>query len=299
MMLTTEQQPSEEPATQKVPKFLIGIRLHGKFKSELCDPGALNLRVGQWVVIENAPGKGMGTVASNKILNIKNRPQNSCPAVMRHANDKDFEWLEKKEQFENKAKNNCMEQIKILKLAMNLSRVEHYPESNKTTFYFTAEGRIDFRELVRVLAHKLKNRIEMRQVGVRDEAKAITGHGICGEELCCSRFLSDFTPVTIRMAKDQGLALNPSKISGVCGRLMCCLQYEHDIYKSIVGSLPKVGSQVETPEGNGKIVKVSILEKLITVLLDDESFMTYHLDELVNFTPSEPGQETREESLKS
>ena len=164
---------------------------------------------------------------------------------------------------------------------MNLSRVVYFEEMNKSIFYFTAEGRIDFRELVKQLAAKLRHRIEMRQVGVRDEAKAITGNGICGESLCCSTFLTEFTPVTIRMAKDQGLALNPSKISGVCGRLMCCLKYEHDLYRTMIKELPKIGKIINTPEGPGKVVKNDILKQVITVrLLDDDYMMYYHLDEL-------------------
>ena len=166
---------------------------------------------------------------------------------------------------------------------MNLSRVVYFEEMNKSMFYFTAEGRIDFRALVKQLAAKLRHRIEMRQVGVRDEAKAITGHGICGQSLCCSTFLPEFTPVTIRMAKDQGLALNPSKISGVCGRLMCCLQYEHDLYRSMIKELPKVGKMIDTPEGPGKVVKNDILKQVVTVRLDDDYTVYYHLDELRDY----------------
>jgi cell fate regulator YaaT (PSP1 superfamily) len=158
--------------------------------------------------------------------------------------------------------------------------VQHVPEANKTIFFFTAEGRVDFRQLIKDLASNLRHRIEMKQVGVRDEARVISGYGVCGESLCCSTFLKEFTPVTIRMAKDQGLALNPSKISGVCGRLMCCLQYEHENYKTMAKGLPKHNTRVETPEGPGKVLKNDILQQKIIVRLDDESIVTYHRDEV-------------------
>jgi cell fate regulator YaaT (PSP1 superfamily) len=163
---------------------------------------------------------------------------------------------------------------------MNLSRVVHQPHMNKTIFFFTAEGRVDFRQLIRDLASNLHHRIEMKQVGVRDEAKVIGGYGVCGETLCCSTWLPDFTPVTIKMAKTQGMALNPSRISGVCGRLMCCLQYEHDNYKALIKNLPRINSPIQTPEGPGRVLKNEILEQRVVVLLEDESIMTYHLDEL-------------------
>ena len=173
---------------------------------------------------------------------------------------------------------------------MNLSRVVHQPHMNKTIFFFTAEGRVDFRQLIRDLASNLRHRIEMKQVGVRDEAKVIGGYGVCGETLCCSTWLPEFTPVTIKMAKNQGMALNPSKTSGVCGRLMCCLQYEHDNYKALIKNLPRINSQIQTPEGPGRVLKHEILEQRIVVLLEDESIMTYHLDELPNSQKPENSQ---------
>lgn len=168
---------------------------------------------------------------------------------------------------------------------MSLSRVVHQPHMNKTIFFFTAEGRVDFRQLIRDLASNLRHRIEMKQVGVRDEAKVIGGFGICGETLCCSSWLPEFTPVTIKMAKTQGLALNPSKISGVCGRLMCCLQYEHENYKEMAKGLPRANSHVQTPDGPGKVLKNEILLQKVVVRLDDESIMTYHKEELKTKPP--------------
>ena len=166
---------------------------------------------------------------------------------------------------------------------MSLSRVVYQPHMSKTIFFFTAEGRVDFRQLIRDLASNLRHRIEMRQVGVRDEAKVIGGFGICGETLCCSSWLPNFNPITIKMAKTQGLALNPTKISGVCGRLMCCLQYEHENYKELAKGLQKVNSYIETPDGPGKVLKNQILEQKIIVRLDDDNIVTYLKEELKSF----------------
>ncbi len=268
--------PPEPP-----PKFVIGTRIRGSLKSESCNPQNLNLRVGIQVMVDTDDGPKMGQVVSNKIINIRKDDTFAPPKILRIANEKDLAKEKNKQEREWNSSQFCWELIDKLGLAMNLSRVVYFEEMNKSIFYFTAEGRIDFRELVKQLAAKLRHRIEMRQVGVRDEAKAITGNGICGESLCCSTFLTEFTPVTIRMAKDQGLALNPSKISGVCGRLMCCLQYEHDLYRTMIKELPKIGKIINTPEGPGKVVKNDILKQVITVrLLDDNYMMYYHLDEL-------------------
>jgi len=263
------------------PKFVIGTRIRGSLKSELCNPQNLNLRVGTQVMVNTSDGPKIGQVVSNKIINIRKDDSFDPPKILRIANESDLVKEKNKEERERSSSQFCWDLIDKLGLAMNLSRVVYFEEMNKSIFYFTAEGRIDFRELVKQLAAKLRHRIEMRQVGVRDEAKAITGHGICGESLCCSTFLSEFTPVTIRMAKDQGLALNPSKISGVCGRLMCCLQYEHDLYRTMIKELPKIGKIINTPEGSGKVIKNDILKQVVTVrLLDDDYMMYYHLDEL-------------------
>jgi cell fate regulator YaaT (PSP1 superfamily) len=276
----TQKEKMNYPA-ESPPKFVIGTRIRGSLKSELCNPQKLNLRVGAHVVVNSGDGPKIGLIVSNKIINFRKDDSFAPPKILRIATENDLAKENNKEEREWNSSQLCWELIDKLKLGMNLSRVVYFEEMNKSIFYFTAEGRIDFRELVKQLAAKLRHRIEMRQVGVRDEAKAITGNGICGESLCCSTFLPEFTPVTIRMAKDQGLALNPSKISGVCGRLMCCLQYEHDLYRKMIKELPKVGKIINTPEGPGKVIKNDILKQVITVrLLDDDYMMYYHLDEL-------------------
>lgn len=278
-----KKEPAAKPSGPP-PKFVIGIRTRGSLKSELFDPEGLTLRVGTSVMVESEDGPKMGQVVSNKIVNIRKDAGFLAWKVLRIAHEKDIAHEKHKTEREWKSTLLCWELIDQLGLAMNLSRVVFFEEMNKSIFYFTAEGRIDFRELVKQLAAKLRHRIEMRQVGVRDEAKAITGNGICGQSLCCSTFLPEFTPVTIRMAKDQGLALNPSKISGVCGRLMCCLQYEHDIYRKMIKELPKIGKTINTPEGPGKVVKNDILKQVITIrLLEDDYMMYYHLDELRDY----------------
>lgn len=275
MNTAVSEAPKKPPAKQR---FAIGVRILDQVKSALYDPGDLKLKVGNTVMVNTDQGLKMGLIASNKLPNF--RQDSTHNRVLRIANDNDFQAENRRTKVEEKAKTLCGDKIIELKLPMNLSRVVHQPHMNKTIFFFTAEGRVDFRQLIRDLASNLRHRIEMKQVGVRDEAKVIGGYGVCGETLCCSTWLPDFTPVTIKMAKNQGLALNPSKISGVCGRLMCCLQYEHDNYKALIKNLPKTNSQIQTPDGPGRTLKNEILEQRVVVRLEDESIMTYHLDEL-------------------
>ncbi len=276
--IQSNQDNSSDTSTS-TPKFVIGVRIRGTDKSDLCNPGNLVLKVGQQVMVNTEDGAKIGIVASNKIINFR---KEAIPVlkVLRKANSGDLQKEAEKKDRESNATLICLELIDKLNVPMNLSRVVYFEEMKKSIFYFTAEGRVDFRELVKELAARLRHRIEMRQVGVRDEAKAVTGLGMCGQSLCCSTFLPEFTPVTIRMAKDQGLALNPSKISGVCGRLMCCLQYEHNVYRELIRELPKVGKSIQTPEGPGKVIKNDILKQVIIVRLEDESIIYYHLDEL-------------------
>ena len=279
-MNSTAEKTKKNEAVSIPPKFLIGVRISNQAKSQLYDPKELKLRVGMTVMVNSNQGLKMGLVASNKIINFRKNKNESFYKVLRVANENDFEAENRRLSVEQKAKTLCSEKILELKLPMSMSRVVHQPHMNKTIFFFTAEGRVDFRQLIRDLASNLRHRIEMKQVGVRDEAKVIGGFGICGETLCCSSWLPDFTPVTIKMAKNQGLALNPSKISGVCGRLMCCLQYEHDNYKEMVKGMPRVNSQVQTPDGPGKVLKNEILAQRVMVRLDDESINTYPKEEL-------------------
>ena len=268
--------PKKHP---KKPSFLIGVRTEGSFKSTLHDPGKQNFRVGTQVIVESANGARTGIIASNKIPNIR-KVEDKIPRILRTFNENDLQAQTRKKQTEQRAKELCQQIINKLKIKMNLSRVNHISQEKKIVFFFTAEGRVDFRQLIKELVSNLKQRIEMKQMGIRDEARAIKGYGVCGETLCCSTFLEEFTPVTIRMAKDQGLALNPSKISGACGRLMCCLQYEHQTYKELSQSMPKLGRNIQTPRGLGKVIQSNILKQTVLVRLEDESILTYSIEEL-------------------
>ena len=268
--------PKKHP---KIPSFLIGVRIEGAPKSRLYDPGKQNFRVGTQVVVESGNGAQTGIIASNKIPNIR-KAEDKIPRILRTFNQNDLQAQTRKKQTEQRAKELCQQIINKLKIKMNLSRVNHISQEKKIVFFFTAEGRVDFRQLIKELVSNLKQRIEMKQMGVRDEARAIKGYGVCGETLCCSTFLEEFTPVTIRMAKDQGLALNPSKISGACGRLMCCLQYEHQTYKELSQSMPKLGRNIQTPKGLGKVIQRNILKQTVLVRLEDESILTYSIEEL-------------------
>ena len=274
-----EEDPTLSKKYSKRPSFLIGVRIEGAPKSRLCDPGKQNFRVGTQVVVESDDGAKMGTIASNKIPNII-KIKDKTPRILRTLNENDLQVQTRRKKTEEHAKELCQQIISKLKLEMNLSRVIFLQHEKKIVFFFTAEGRVDFRQLIKELVSSLKQRIEMKQMGVRDEARSIKGYGICGETLCCSTFLGEFTSVTIRMAKDQGLALNPSKISGACGRLMCCLQYEHQTYKELSQTMPKTGSNIQTPEGLGRVLKNNIIEQTILVRLEDESILTYTMEEL-------------------
>jgi len=273
------EDPTLAKKNSKRPPFLIGVRIHGGSKSKLYDPGKQSFRVGTQVVVESSDGPQMGIIASNKIPNIT-KIEDKSPRILRTFNKHDLQILERKNKTEQHAKELCQQIIRKLKLEMHLSRVTLFQNKKKIVFFFTAEGRIDFRQLIKELVSHLKQRIEMKQMGVRDEARSIKGYGVCGETLCCSTFLEEFTPVTIKMAKDQGLALNPSKISGACGRLMCCLQYEHQTYKELSQTMPKVGSNIQTPGGLGKVLKNNIIEQSILVRHEDESILTYTTEEL-------------------
>ena len=274
-----EEDPTLSKKYSKRPSFLIGVRIEGATKSRLCDPGKQNFRVGTQVVVESDDGAKMGIIASNKIPNII-KIKDKTPRILRTLNENDLQVQTRRKKTEEHAKELCQQIISKLKLEMNLSRVIFLQHEKKIVFFFTAEGRVDFRQLIKELVSSLKQRIEMKQSGVRDEARAIKGYGICGETLCCSTFLGEFTSVTIRMAKDQGLALNPSKISGACGRLMCCLQYEHQTYKELSQTMPKSESIIQTPEGKGKVIQNNIIQQTVVVRLEDESIITFSIEEL-------------------
>ena len=261
---------------------IVGVRFKKAGKIYYFLPGEETLTIDDGVIVETARGVEYGTVVIGPKEVAKDSLVMPVKEVMRKATPKDLQQLEKNEEREEKAFAICLEKIAKRKLPMKLINVEYTFDMNKIVFFFTADGRIDFRELVKDLATVFRTRIELRQVGVRDEAKVLNGIGACGRHLCCSNFLGDFSPVSIRMAKDQNLSLNPTKISGVCGRLMCCLNYEDDLYKK-GGDLyvkkertpsprdvepPGIGKEVVTDEGIGKVLKVNHHKHTVKVQLE-------------------------------
>ncbi len=246
--------------------MVVGIRFQENGKIYDFDPGELTLLPGELVVVETARGVECGTVA---------RANRSCSEerddrkpVLRRATAEDRRRHEENAQKAREAMRICQERIEAHGLEMKLVDAEYAFDNSKITFNFTADGRVDFRNLVKDLAATLHTRIELHQIGVRDEAKKLGGIGICGQPFCCSRFLRDFQPVSIKMAKEQGLSLNPTKISGSCGRLMCCLKYEQDTYEELIKLSPKVGAVVMTPEGRGVVTDSNILTGKVKVRLD-------------------------------
>ena len=235
---------------------IIGVRFKEVGKIYYFDPNGGSFRVGQPVVVETARGTECGTVA------IANREIDPEKVV------KPLKKVEENRKKEEKAFRIAQEKIALCKLEMKLVEVEYAFDGSKILFYFTADGRVDFRELVKELASVFRTRIELRQIGVRDEAKMLGGLGICGRPFCCASFLGEFQPVSIKMAKEQGLSLNPTKISGACGRLMCCLKYEQDAYEDLLRSTPKVGAIVQTAEGRGRVTEVNLLTGELKVHLD-------------------------------
>ena len=244
-----------------------GVRFKCAGKVYYFDPDGHDVEIGNNVIVETARGMEYGTVSMG-ITEIKEEDVVSpLKKIVRIATDEDEKKHEENEKKKKKALEICQEKIKKHNLEMKLIDVEYTFDNNKIIFYFIADGRVDFRELVKDLASVFKMRIELRQIGVRDEAKMLGGIGSCGRSLCCSSWLSDFEPVSIKMAKVQNLSLNPTKISGICGRLMCCLKYENDIYNELRKGLPDNGEKVKTKSGMAKVVDTNILESIVKVRL--------------------------------
>ncbi len=244
---------------------VIGIKFNKTGKVYYFDPNGNRLEVGDGAVVETARGTELGFVAVSNRLVAEDEIVAPLKPIIRKATPQDIDRLEKLRQKEKEAAQIAMEQIREHKLDMKLINTEYTFDGSKILFYFTADGRVDFRELVKSLASIFKTRIELRQMGVRDEAKTLGAIGGCGRELCCSTFLNDFHPVSIRMAKDQGLSLNPTKISGICGRLMCCLQYEQEAYEDLLKKVPNKGTLVEYQGERGVVNDVYVLKGLVKV----------------------------------
>lgn len=257
-----------------------GVRFKNIGKIYYFDPGDFELKPGCGVIVETARGMEFGTVTMGRTAVNDSDVKKPLKKIIRIANENDVKRHTDNENKKSEAIRRCQEKIKEHGLDMKLIDVQYTFDSNKVIFYFTAEGRVDFRELVKDLASLFKMRIELRQIGVRDEARMLGGVGSCGKGLCCASWLSDFQPVSIKMAKVQNLSLTPTKISGVCGRLMCCLKYENDVYVELRKDVPEINEKVETREGVGKVVEADILQGRIKVRLYTGEFDENGLEKL-------------------
>ena len=256
-------------------KKIIGVRFKRLGKIYFFDPKWLEVKKGENVIVETAQGEEIAEVVVPNRLVEEEKIKTPLKKVLRLASQRDLKHAEECRKKEKEAFEVCKKKIKEHGLEMTLTDVEYKFDNSKILFYFTADGRIDFRELVKDLAAIYKTRIELRQIGVRDEVKRIGGNGVCGRELCCCSFLRDFETVSIKMAKEQNISLNPSKISGNCGRLMCCLKYEQDVYEDKLKRLPNVGAIVKTPDGEGEIDTIEILKEVVRVKFKNGDIYNY------------------------
>ena len=267
---------------------IIGVRFRNAGKIYYFDPKKLPIKKGDHVIVETARGIEYGSVVVDAREVTDDQVVQPLKPVIRIANADDNARAQRNKEKEKEAFRICLEKIRKHKLEMKLIDTEYTFDNNKVLFYFTADGRIDFRELVKDLASVFKTRIELRQIGVRDETKVVGGVGICGRELCCHTFLSEFAPVSIKMAKEQNLSLNPTKISGVCGRLMCCLKNEEETYEYLNSRLPGIGDRVIADDGlKGEVQSVNVLRQLVKVLVDvqDEKELREYKVEQLKFKP--------------
>ena len=258
---------------------MVHVRL-ANCKAEEFDAGDLPFGAGEPVIVESDKGLVLGKALSAPQDTEKRFILKSPRKVVRKATPEDLEQFEKNQQLEKDAFQFCLEKIKEKNLSMKLVKTEVLLDCSKILFYFTAEKRVDFRELVKDLAAQLRMRIEMRQIGVRDEAKMICGVGSCGRELCCAKFMNRFELVSVKMAKEQNIALNPTKISGICGRLMCCLAYEYPTYMELKKDLPRLGKHIVTRSGKGKVIRQNVLNQTVTVQLEEGGEITIHVSEI-------------------
>lgn len=262
-------------------KKIVGIRFKPAGKVYDFDSGAFVLKEGDQVIVETEQGFGFGSVVIPP-KTVEKRPSGRpLKKVFRLASEKDFLQIEKNLESENRAHSFCLKCIKELKLKMNLFSVESSFDASKFIFFFTSEGRVDFRQLVKRLVKELNVRVEMRQVGIRNQAKMCGGIGRCGRKICCSSFIEKFEPVSIRMAKEQSLSLNPTKISGQCGRLMCCLAFEYDTYKKLKKGFPKIGKSVMTRDGKGKVLRHNVICNRATIRMEDGHEVETKLEDII------------------
>lgn len=263
-----EQEAPADETADSISGKMVGVRLADGKVAEF-DPDKLDLSIGQTVVVANDRDLNLGQV----VYVTTNKRKLALKRVLRRVGTHDLLLIRRNKRREQEAFDFCCKRIEERKLPMKLVSTSFLHGGNKAVFFFTADGRVDFRALVRDLAQQMHVRIEMRQIGVRDEAKLLGGIGICGQPLCCSRYLQKFVPVSIKMAKNQGLALNPQKVSGLCGRLMCCLVYEDDTYKEMRQGFPKIGKTIDTPKGPGKVIETDVMARKLRVLTETGVFV--------------------------
>lgn len=275
---------------------VIGVRFNSAGKIYYFDPKGKSYAVGTQVLVETARGVELGhVVTSNKKVD-ESEIVPPLKEIVRIATDADFKQIEENKKKEKEAFDIALEQIKEHKIEMKLVDVEYTFDGSKILFYFTADGRVDFRELVKSLASIFHTRIELRQIGVRDEARQLGSYGICGRYLCCGSFLDDFKPVSIKMAKEQGLSLNPTKISGTCGRLMCCLQYEQNAYDYMLKKLPNKGAVVETSDGKGIVVDVATLKGEVKVKFETGDAVRFEMYKIGDFKIVSKGNDASDDN---
>lgn len=261
---------------------VVSVKFKDTGKSYFFAPNGKTVKIGDKVVVETQNGNELGTVSAENHMIDDSELTPPLKAIVRIATEKDLKRVEENKKKSEEAFKICEKLVLQHELDMKLVNVEYYFDGGKIVFFFTSDGRVDFRELLKDLAAQFHTRIELRQIGVRDEAKMLGGLGICGQPYCCKRFLNDFEPVSIKMAKEQNLSLNPTKISGSCGRLMCCLKYEEDAYSYLSSITPRVGSTVTTPDGVGVVTDVNLVTGNLLVKLQDSELMPvkFHRDDV-------------------
>ena len=278
--LASAPAPQEAPAAESY--MVVDVHFREGGKEYYFDPGNLRPHIGTAVIVDTARGRDYGTVCSERHPVSSAKLQLPLRKILRLANERDERQRQENQQLEREAFAVCSKKIEELKLEMQLASAECSFDGMKMLFFFTADERVDFRELVKFLASHFHMRIELRQIGVRDKARLVGGLGTCGRPFCCREFLEEFQPVSIKMAKTQNLSLNPTKISGTCGRLMCCLKYEQDAYEDMIKTAPKVESFVDTPGGRGTVTDVNLLRQTVRVQMEKspDTFVTCKIDEI-------------------
>jgi len=281
---------------------VVGVRFKRAGKIYYFDPGEIDVKLNDFVIVETARGIEFGHVVVGPKEVTEDEIVAPLKSVIRVATDEDFEIHRENKRKAKEALIICEQKVAEHGLAMKLVDVEYTFDNNKVIFYFTADGRVDFRELVKDLAAIFRTRIELRQIGVRDEAKMIGGIGPCGKTICCGQFLGEFEPVSIKMAKEQSLSLNPTKISGLCGRLMCCLKFEHQVYEELLQKMPQLGAIVDTPEGRGTVIETfTLLEKVkVKVRLEDltDDVFLFHISDIKDTGEIDPAYEKTAEVIE-